>query len=205
MRQAELEIAVPRDRKPVDPAHGGPGGPDLDEITVVLFHVQLFHQIGPVQAGFKGLFKVRPLDEDGLAHGGHRGGFDHHVAHERELERELTLILGHAGTEVHQPGQSFAAEGQQARLVDDPGDADEPGADVGGGALHGFGHVRLDLEELGEAVVVGQQGFVQFFVADEDDLEIKGHGLRLDAFGAYGPVRHVSGLLKASGTGPQRP
>ena len=136
-------------------------------------------------------------------HGGHRGGFNHHVAHERELERQLALVLGHAGTEIHKPGQRGAAERQEMRLVDDPGDTDEPRPDVGGGTLHRLGHVRLDLEQLGEAVVIGQQGFVQLLVADEHDLEVQGDRLRLDALGADRAVRHVARLLKARGTGAQ--
>ena len=59
------------------------------------------------------------------------------------------------------------------------------------------------LEQLGEAVVIGQQGFVQLLVADEHDLEVQGDRLRLDALGADSAVRHVARLLKARGTGAQ--
>lgn len=102
MRQAELEIPVPRHRQAIDPPDGGTRRPYLDELAVVLFHVELFHKVRTVHAGFERLFQMLGLHQRGLLHGGHRGGFDHHVAHERELERQLALILGHAGTEIHQ-------------------------------------------------------------------------------------------------------
>ena len=47
---------------------------------------QIFHKVRTVHAGFERLFQMLGLHQRGLLHGGHRGGFDHHVAHERELK-----------------------------------------------------------------------------------------------------------------------
>ena len=82
----------PRHRQAIDPPDGGTRRPYLDELAVVLFHVELFHKVRTVHAGFERLFQMPGLHQRGLLHGGHRGGFDHHVAHKRELERQLAPV-----------------------------------------------------------------------------------------------------------------
>ena len=57
VRQAELEIPVQGDRKPVDLPDGRTGGTDLDHLAVVFLHEDVFHQIDPVGARGVGTFK----------------------------------------------------------------------------------------------------------------------------------------------------
>ena len=79
----------------------------------------------------------------------------------------------------------------------------EVGAHIGGIALCGVGHMGLDAEELGEPVVIDEQTFVQFFIADQHNLEVQGQRLGIDALGADGRIRAFAGIFNAGHIGAQ--
>ena len=107
--------------------------------------------------------------------------------------------------QVHQPGQGRAVKRPQTGLFRDAGDDRQIETDTGGIAVHAFGHLCLDAEQLGETVFIEDQGFVQIFRADEHDLEIQLQGLGIDALGTDGGVRGLRAVFDAQGIGSQGP
>ena len=105
------------------------------------------------------------------------------------------------GSEVDEPGERRAVKRLHVLLADDAADAAEIVAHARRVARHAVAHLRLDAEELGEAVVGIEQALVEVLVADEDDLEIEGHGQGPQALGAHGRVRDVGVVLEPRGAG----
>ena len=201
VRQAELEGAVGGHGQAVDLAYGLSLGLHLDGVAVVLLHVELFDQARAVVALGVGLLEHGARDLGQALHLGKGRRLDHVLAQDGKLEREALLVVAEVGTEVHEPGHGRPVEGRQPLEIHDAAYGAKVVAHAGGASRHAVGHLGLDAEELGKALVGVEQAFVDVFVADEHDLELKLDRGGLEALGAHGRVRQVLVVLEPGDAG----
>jgi len=131
---------------------------------------------------------VRPRDHLGPVFLGPIGGFPHQVGELREAQRQFFLVLDHARRLLEDRRDCDSVHVRQVFFADEAGD--EP-RHLHCGFRLAIGlkvEVCLDLEDLGEVLVVGEQELVPDRIAEQDHLAVERDGLRLQRLGGEQPV-----------------